>query len=257
VGVKYLRGLAAAGVFVALGFGSASAQEQEAAPATPIELYACNYNDGYGPAHLDVAAANWNAWADEQGFSGYSAWTLVPYYFGPNYNYDFLWLGGSASAKSLGAVQDTWLAEGGEVQQEFARISSCSIHANFAALQFKAPAEREDSTHVVIAFSDCAMSEGTNFNAIGPALAEWGSYLDEQGSSSGMWVLFPAYGGGGEEFDFKFVQSYANYEDQGADWDQYSASGWQKADELFAGKLDCDSSRVYSATNRRMAESDD
>lgn len=105
---KYLRGLAAAGVFVALGFGSASAQEQEAAPATPIELYACNYNDGYGPAHLDVAAANWNAWADEQGFSGYSAWTLVPYYFGPNYNYDFLWLGGSASAKSLGAVQDTW-----------------------------------------------------------------------------------------------------------------------------------------------------
>ena len=68
-----------------------------------------------------------------------------------------------------------------------------------------------------------------------------------------MCVLFPSYGGGGEEFVFKFISAWQNLEEQGEDYDQYSESGWMKADELFAGKLDCDSSRVYLGTNRRRA----
>jgi hypothetical protein len=48
-----------------------------------------------------------------------------------------------------------------------------------------------------------------------------------------MWVFFPAYGGGGEEFDFKFIAAWQNLEDQGVDYDQYSESGWMKAEELF------------------------
>jgi len=43
----------------------------------------------------------------------------------------------------------------------------------------------------------------------------------------------------------------------GADWDQFSQSGWEKAGELSAGKLQCDSSRSYLATNRSMAAQDD
>ena len=68
-----------------------------------------------------------------------------------------------------------------------------------------------------------------------------------------MWVFFPAYGGGGEEFDFKFISAWQTLEDQGADYDQYNESGWMKAEELFTGKVDCDSSRVYLGTNRRRA----
>ena len=52
------------------------------------------------------------------------------------------------------------------------------------------------------------------------------------------------------------VRSVGHLEDLGADWDQLSESGWKKAGELFAGKLECDSSRSYLATNRRMAADD-
>jgi hypothetical protein len=63
-------------------------------------------------------------------------------------------------------------------------------------------------------------------------------------------VLFPAYGGGGEEFDFKYVASWRTHEQQGIDYDSWDPD---KNEELFDGVLDCDSSRVYNATNRRRA----
>ena len=66
-------------------------------------------------------------------------------------------------------------------------------------------------------------------------------------------MLFPAYGGGGEEFDYKSVTAHQNHEAKGADWDAYSAGGYKKAQEIFRGVGDCDSSRVYNATNRRRA----
>jgi len=250
--------LVACGLFLVLGVSNGIAQEEEQLePATPIELFGCKYNEGMGPDDLDDVADKFNAWADKRGMDDYSAWTLVPYYSGPAQDFDVLWLGGSPSATALGRAQDQWLAEGGEVQEQFNEVWTCAGHANFAALQFKEPPERDDPSNVVISFSDCNMGDGMMFGDIAPALSAWADYREGHGSTSGMWVMFPAYGDGTEEFDFKFISSWGNLEEQGADWDQYSASGWQKADELFAGKLDCNASRVYLATNRRMAEDDD
>lgn len=185
----------------------------------------------------------------------YYASTLVPFYFGPEQEFDFIWLGVSPDAKSLGAGQDDWIANGGKIQEEFDKMSTCDTHVNFAAVQFKAPPDRSDSDNFIVSFSDCDMADGVNFGKdIAPALGQWAAYETEKGSQAGMWVLFPAYGGGGEEFDFKFVSSHASLEEQGSDWDNYSESGWQKAEELFQGKLSCDSSRVYISTVRRRIE---
>ncbi|HSG58801.1 MAG TPA: hypothetical protein VLA06_04665 [Woeseiaceae bacterium] len=245
-----------------LGFGSAIADQHEegessVGPATPLELWACKYNDGKGPADLDAVAAKWNAWADDQGFEDYGAWTLVPYYAGPDQDFDVLWLGGSASAQALGKAQDTWLAKGGKVMDAFNELWNCDAHANYAVLRYKQPPERENPANVVISFSDCNLSEGTAYDDFSASLSEWGKYREEHGSTSGMWVFMPAYGGGGEEFDFKVVAAWQNLEDQGTDYDQYSKEGWKKARELFTGKASCDSSRVYLATNRRMTSGDD
>ena len=109
---------------------------------------------------------------------------------------------------------------------------------------------------VVLSFSDRNTEDGTTFGDMYLPLIEWGQYMSEHGSTAGNWVFFPAYGGG-EEFEFKFVDSYQNLEELGADWDHFNESGWQKADELFAGKLGCDASRTYLATSRRTRSSDD
>jgi hypothetical protein len=257
---KVLTALVSGALFLSANIVFADSHEKaedQSDPANPIEIYACSYNDGKGPADLDAAANKWNAWADKQGLDDYSAWTLVPYYSGPEQEFDVLWLGASASAKAMGRAQDDWLANGGKVQDAFTEATTCTAHSNFATVQFKAPPERDDPSNIVISFSDCNMADGVDFDDVAPALSEWADYRSEHGSTSGIWVLFPAYGGGGEEFDFKYVAAWQNLEDQGADWDQYSAGGYAKAGELFAGKLDCDSSRVYLAKNRRMAKDDE
>jgi hypothetical protein len=255
---RFVTALAGGSLFLVIGVATSTAQEEgQMNPATPVEVFACSYNEGKGPVDFDAVVDKFNDWADEHGVDDYSAWTLVPYYAGPAQEFDWIWLGASSSAKSLGHMQDVWLAEGGKIQQMFDDVAPCSGHGNYAALQFKAPPQRDNPSNIIISYSDCNMADGVTFNDVAPALSAWADYREGHGSTAGMWVFLPAYGPGGEEFDFKFISSWQNLEDQGADWDQYSASGWQKNDELFAGKVDCDASRVYLATNRRMATSDD
>lgn len=257
---KFLTVLVSGGLFLFAGIGIADEHVGDAMEpnvATPLEMFACKYNEGKGPADLDAATKKFNAWADKKGIDDYSAWTLVPYYFSPEQDFDVLWLGGSEKAKSLGRIQDAWLAAGTKEQEGFNEVISCDTHAAYAVLQMKKPPKRDNPSNVVISFSDCNTAEGTTFDDLYVSMIEWGKYKGANASTAGMWVFFPAYGGGGEEFDFKWVEAYQNLENLGEDWDQYSESGWQKANELFAGKVSCDSSRSYLATNRRMAKSDD
>ena len=256
---KLLTALVSCSLLLSAGIGIADEHEGEAGEAnvaTPVEMFACRYNEGKGPADLDAATKNWNAWADKNGVDDYSAWTLVPYYSGTDQDFDVLWLGGSDNAKTLGRVQDNWLATGSKEAEGFAEAVSCDVHAAYAVLRMKKPPKRDNPSNIVISFSDCNTAEGITFDDLYVPLIEWGNYKGENGSTAGMWVFFPSYGGGGEEFDFKWVTAHQNLEDMGADWDQFNESGWKKAGELFAGKLECDSSRSYLATNRRAAADD-
>ena len=230
-----------------------AADEHEGPSAFPVEAYICNYVDGAGSAEFDAWVDSWNAWADEAGMTEYMAVTMVPFYHGPDQDFDFIWLGASPTAASLGRDQDMWLAQGGELQASLAEVVECSSHSNFASMEFKSPGDGPIPDSLVVGFSDCKMGEGVSFGDIAPAMAEWGAYRAEEGVGGGIWAFFPAFGGGGEEFDFKYVASAANLEALGVGWDQYASGGYAKAEELFADKLDCDSSRVYIATTRRRA----
>ena len=257
---RLLSALVSCSLLLLAGIGLADEHEgeaDEANVATPVEMFSCKYNEGKGAADLDAATKKWNAWADSSGIDDYSAWTLVPYYSGPEQDFDVLWLGASKNAKTLGRVQDAWLATGTKEAEGFAEVISCDSHGAYAVLQMKEPPERDNPSNIVISFSDCNTADGTTFDDMYLPLMEWGKYKGENGSTAGMWVFFPSFGGGGEEFDFKWITAHQNLEDMGADWDQFSKDGWQKANELFAGKLQCDSTRSYLATNRRMAGDDD
>lgn len=249
----------AVALFAGLATHPAVADSHASMTAQPVELFACTYVEGKGGEDLDKVVVDWNKWADGAGLTDYTAWTLVPYYSTPEQDFDVLWLGHAPKAASLGRSQQKWLASGGKIQDEVAKIMSCNAHVNFASLMYKAPPQRENPPdNVVISFSDCNMADGMSFSDdIAPAIGEWAEYRSEHGSTGGIWIMFPAYGGGDEDFDFKWISGYATLEDQGKDWDQYAEAGWEKAGELFRGKMQCDSSRVYLATNRRRAEAQD
>ena len=247
--------LAACGFSTSIGLVWADGHEGEGPdPATPVELFACSYNEGKNYDDLLPVIDDFNKWADKQDVNDYSAWVLVPYYTSPDRDFDTIWLGASPSGVALGQAQDKWLATGGKVNEAFAEVSDCHTHANFAVLNFKEPPERDKPDNIVITFSDCNVAEDASFNELVPAMMEWGKYREGHGSTAGIMAHMPAFGGGGETFDFKWVTAYQNLEDLGADYDQYSESGWQKANELFAGNVSCDSSRVYLATNHRRGE---
>ncbi len=243
--------------FSAVFADSHGSGEEKPNVAAPVETFACKYNEGKGPADLDKAVDKFNAWADKNGVEDYSAWTLVPYYFSPNQEFDVLWLGASPKAKSLGRIQDAWLATGSDANAAFTEVITCDGHGAFAALQMKKPPEREDPSRLVVTFSDCNTADGVTFDDLYMPMIDWGKYMGENGSDAGIWAFFPAYGGGAEEFEFKWVRAHQNLESLGVGWDHFSEKGWEKANELFQGKLMCDSSRAYIATSVRMAKSAD
>ncbi len=257
---KILSVLVSGALMMSFGVAVADSHEgdaEEANVAFPMESYACTYNDGKGPADLDAATDKFNAWADKQGIDDYSAWTLVPFYSGPEQEFDVLWFGASEKAKALGRVQDVWLATGSEESAAFAAVMTCDAHGAFSALTMKQAPERDDESNFVATFSDCNVAEGTTFDDLYLPLQEWGEYKAEHGSTAGHWVFFPSFGGGNEDYDFKWVTTADNFESLGSDWDQFNESGWQKANELFRGKLSCDSSRAYVVTPRRSAADDE
>jgi hypothetical protein len=253
---RFMLMLATGGLVFAGGLNTAVAQDDDDDGAAPVEIYTCDYADGKGAADLDKVVANWNGWADDHGMADYSAWTLTPYFFSPEQDFDIIWLGVSATGKGMGEAQDMWIAKGGTLADDFNSVIPCDSHSMSAAVQFKAPPERDDTSSAILDFSDCTIGEGKHFSTdVAPALKAWSEYRAGQGSTAGMWAFFPVNGGGGEDYDFKFVVSHGNYSEQGADFDSYDPA---KAREIFPyGLLDCDSSRTYIATNRRMAESDD
>jgi len=247
--------LVTSGFVFAGGLSTAVAQDEDDGAAA-VEIYTCSYADGKDSADLDKVVAKWNKWADREGMSDYSAWTMTPFYSSAEQDFDLIWLGVTATGKGMGAVQDMWLAKSGSLGEEFDSVTPCDAHSMFAAVQFKAPPEREGPSNIVLGFSDCTIGDDFHFSTdVAPALKAWGEFRADHGSTAGMWAFFPVHGGGGEEYDFKFIVSHGNYTEQGADFDDYDPA---KAREIFPyGMLDCDSSRSYVAKNIRMAESDD
>ncbi len=244
--------LALTAALLALSAGAIAQDEGDAAEESsifPVEIYACNFNEGKGNADLDQWVTKWNAWFDTTP-EPYSAWTLTPFYFGSEQDFDFIWLGASPDAAALGRAQDDWISQGGGLSAEFEEFAHCSAHGNYATLNIKEPPD-DDAPNFVLNFSDCSAEEGKTFDDVYPALKAWSEYRGEHGSAAGMWVMWPAYGGGDADFEFKFVTSYRNYESLGVDYDQYGKEGYKKADELFEGLLDCDEARSYVAAQRR------
>lgn len=252
---KLIAALTAAVVCVS---GAAFAQDDQAELPTfsPIETYTCTYKEGKGPADLDAAVAAWNAWMDEEGVTSYWAATVTPYYFGPD-AFDFGWLGAWSSGATMGTGTDTWLSEGGEYAAKFAAVMDCDTHSAFAGTEIKEPPGDGNPDNIVLTFTDCNIAEIDGIVDLFAALNAWAEYSTERGYQNGTWLLFPAYGGGGAEFDFKIVNSYENHAAMGTNWDLFASGDYVKHGELTGAAYECDDARVYNAKiRRRMAENE-
>ena len=140
----------------------------------PVELFTCTYNDQKGPGDLDQVVDKWNAWADKEGLDDYAAWTLTPYYFGMEQEFDVIWLGAGKDAVALGKAQDAYLNENKGLHAAFNEVLTCNSHSNFASLNFKAAPKGATPDNSILTFSNCKYKQGASFPALSAAMASSG-----------------------------------------------------------------------------------
>jgi hypothetical protein len=221
----------------------------------PVELFTCSYNDGKGSGDLDKVIDKWNAWADKNAIDDYAAWTLTPYYFGPDQDFDVIWLGAGKDAVALGKAQDSYIAETDGLHAAFNEVLSCDAHSNFASINYKALPEGPTPVNSVLTFSDCSYKDGATFASLGAAMKEWSKYLSDAGSEAAIFHWYPMYGGGDEDYSFKWLETYENLAGLGADYEIFgNGGGYVNSGPLMGHLVSCDSTRAYLVKSRRSAQ---
>lgn len=241
------------------GIGSALAQDDEpalelASKIVPVEMYACNYNDGQGPDDLHEVINGWSGFMDEKGVDHYAAWTLDKFFTGPDQGFDFLWLGAWTDGNAMGGDLDMWLSTGGEHIANFARVADCGTHISAASINYKLP-EGGTPGDGVLTFSNCTIKEGQSYAAVANATSAWVDVLTNSGSNSAVYHWFPVYGASPDASDYQLVTSYENYADLGADLERRTNGElFRQRNALLSDLVECDVARVYNATSRRAAQ---
>lgn len=253
--VKKAASLAA--VFVLLFTGQVIAQVSKdgMGKVVPVELYACTYNEGKGAADLDKVIARWNKFMDDNGTDDYSAWTLTPFHYGQEQDFDVIWLGAFADGNAMGSGINTWLTKGGDIQKGYDEVLDCGAHLGMSSAMYKAPEGGNAPASGIITMMDCELNEGHRYPEVKAAEIKWAEYLTGKGSKAAYYHWFPIFGGGDAEFDYKIVFSYPSYVELGADFELNANGGGREAGQEIFGDIDeCDDARVYVATNRRSGK---
>jgi hypothetical protein len=247
-GLVFLGLLAVAGTGAA--FGQEAKKEATGTAVRPMELYACKYKEAKGPADLQKASANFNAWLDSTNQHDYWAFLLTPYYRSKDQDFDVLWAGGWRTGVDMARGIQRYVGEGSAAAAEFDRVVRCDAVTNFAIMDLSKAPSPPDSGPVT--FSNCTVKEGRKFPDALAAVNAWIAYEKEHAVVSDNYLLFPAFGEeSSAKYSFKWVTT-SSWEAFGKSYDQYGAGGgWQRAEELFGGLLDCDSSRVYVSQRLR------
>ena len=236
--------------------GGASAKGSPPWKIVPVDLWTCSFNDRQDMGDLDNWVSRFNNWADEQEDNTYVAWTMTSSYWGANQTgWDFLWLGVWTDANAMGQGWDSWNATNEGLMSDFAAISSCDNHGNFASAAYRLPQNDGTPQSGVLTVSDCKLRHGVPFSAVDGAMRRWVGVLDNAGSRAALYHWYPVFGGGGEEFDYKEVYAYENYSELGADYERRGNGRlFEQSQALFDHLVDCDSARVYDVKSRRWVD---
>ncbi len=159
----------------------------------------------------------------------------------------------------MGRGTDLWMAKGSEIGAQFDEVLDCVSHTNFATTEIKSPDEGPAPDTLVLAFSDCTGPEDPGkWPDLMGGLDAWAKYQAETGYHQASWMMFPVYGGGDFDFDFKYVAGWDNHTQNGQDYQRYGdQQDWDKEGELIGGLMDCGVARLYDAKVRRRPAQED
>jgi hypothetical protein len=245
-----------AAVTVTFSFAAnAQVSEDGMGKVVPVELYACSLNDGRNMDDLEEVIEDWNEFMDGDSVRDYAAWTLRPYFYGTEQEFDFIWMGAFTDGNAMGDGFQRWITEGGEIAEDFDKVATCFAHIMLGSAQYKAPPDNRTPESSIISMMDCKMNEGVEYETVRAAELKWAEYGEENDSKAGTWHWYPNYGGGDSDYDYKVVSAYEDFGAFGSDWEQFANGGGREASMgIFDDVDECDDARVYLATSVRAAQ---
>jgi hypothetical protein len=243
---KFLLTTVASLLVVLSGAGLSFAQDGSDVPnLVPIEMSVCNYRDGKDSDDYDNATDMMKKWMEDNDGEPYASFLLSPFFAGDQ-EFDFVSVGVWTSGASMGKDMANWGATAGDEIAAMDDAVDCRGSTMFTSLNVMQPSgDGPDS--FVLTVTDCNVADGRSTRDAVGALREYGEYRNATGSPGRMWVWFPTYGNGDEDYNFKLASSYASVEAFGNNfqWNRDNQA-YLKRSELFNGLLDCNVARSYT-----------
>ena len=248
---KTLVSIMAAGLVTALGSSVVSAQDGPPL-MIPVDIIACNFNDGKGPADMQPAIANWQEWVGDTDYDDdFAAWMLSKHYTGPDQEFDFLWLLAWKNGGAMGGAWQEYLENGSAIQAGFDEAATCQGASNFVSINHRATPSNNTPRDGVLVFSDCKRKKGITNADVGRAMGRWSAVLDDRNAEVGIFHWYPVFGGGGETpFHFKEIYTFEDHQAFGNFYQMMTNGGlYMQNGDILDPVMDCDVARVYNARN--------
>jgi hypothetical protein len=231
----------------------AQAQDNAPAPTPVVEIYTCAYRDGRDADDLRAVTTRFNAWADRNNMTAYTAFTATPYLFSTDLEADVVWIGAWPNGTAMGVDEELYRTQGREIAAAFDAVADCDAHSLYAEVVVSQPASPPPQNGVAM-FEDCSVHDGRTVEEALAALGQWVEYTKANGSDDFSAVLFPLAGlADAADYDFKIVTGFTSLQTFGKGVDMYTGGGFLRGEELFGRLLTCDSPRVYNLDRVRLA----
>ena len=230
---------------VAAVFATNTALAQERAA---MESWACNYVEGKGHDDLMKVAAKWDKWASKNNPAPYAAWVLTPVFATFEEVPESVWIGFSPTSADLGANADAWMAEGGDLNDEFNSVVKCGAHTMAGSREIRAYENAGGAG--IVQLSACTVKEGVSWAQVAQADRAWAEFMTENELPGGIYRWGAGPGTAREsKMDFYAVWITESLAQRGAAIDKFRTieGAGQTYRNIYGDDnlYSCDNARIY------------
>jgi len=212
----------------------------------PVELWACSYKERKDADDFNRAL---RLIVETTGEEKYAAYMLTPNFRGPDQDFDFIYIGVWPDGTTMGKDMANFAANGGDANEAWDEAVDCPVSSLYASYRIQAVENNDNPPeNFILTFSDCKVAHGnSNGQALG-ALRRYNDYRVANGMTIPTFAWFPAFGGGGAEFDFKLIEAYSGPQHFGDAWSWFvDHAAYETLGDMTDGIVDCDEARVYNS----------
>ena len=219
-----------------------------------MEALQCDFAERKDMDDVMDVLEGWKELADDNSWP-YSAWTLTPLYYSESDTpFDFGWMGYTQNMQELGKVQDSFAEVAQETFAKWQKTTDCAGQSLFRVIEARAPQSAFYQDQVAyMSISSCSIIDGKSSDDLAENDKVWNKYNDENGFTGGVYRWWPAVGAPTDlDFDFYLAIGYESVEQLGRARDIRMSRMMDGTRP--EGILDCDTPRVYTTQNIRLAE---